>query len=58
MFDNAYNTNLLMSVHKHARAGTKIGSHVVAGTISRNCIVMHCYREDTSAELQKTYALT
>ena len=31
--------------HKHARAGTKIGSHVVAGTISQNCVVMHCYRK-------------
>ena len=58
MFNNASNTNLLTSVHKHARAGTKKGSHVVTGTISRNCVVMHCYREETSAELQKTYALT
>ena len=36
MFDNANNTNLLTSIHKHARAGTKIGSRVVAGTISQN----------------------
>ena len=54
MFDNASNTNLLTSVHKHACAGTKKGSLVVAGTISQNCVVMHCYHEDTSAELQKT----
>ena len=39
MFDNASNTNLLTIVHKHARAGKKIGSHVVAGTISQNCVV-------------------
>ena len=58
MFDNASNTNLLTSVHKHVHAGTKIGSHVVAGTIPQNCVLMHCYREDTSAELQKTYTLT